>query len=234
MRTRKSGIQDRLNLIFEKNDPNPVLNALLTIGEAISRQGAVIRQAADEQEQIGHLIVMDDAYQDQYLDGIIEEKVYIIEDLLAIAHVICQTDIAYIVTRTKKLIEYVDKEHSYKISLLAGKDDLMKLDPFILASGSGAIQVINAYANYFKHKDEWTDNWNNILTSKDARTRTTVSVLVSAGASEHSSNNFRSIAKQLGNHDFDKTSRYANILNTWREAIRNMIEVELRSAGLIT
>jgi len=194
---QKPKLTERLSLIFDQDDNvNPVTKVIIAIGEAIRQQADTVTQAATEQEQVGNSASLDDFYQYQYLDGIIEEEIYIIEDLLAISYVICQTDIEYVVTHTKKLIEYVKSEHAHTLSLASKKPDLMKLDPFMVNPNTTAIQAINAYANYFKHKDAWTDSWDNILRS-NSQSKDTVSVLVATGAIAQSSYNL-SVTKNRG------------------------------------
>lgn len=233
---RKFGIRNHLETIFENDSINPVTNALLAVGEAISRYADVIGQISNEQEQLQQSRSIDDVFYDQYLDSIVEEKIYLIEDLLAICFVVCQTDIGYVVNRVSRLDEYCKTHYPQGLpSLITTKKELMKRDTNIVIADITAIQIINAYANYFKHKDEWTKPWGNILASpsKDRRTIDTINILQATGATENSTDNFRNIARLLGNSNFSSVSKYINILNDWRRDLRNSIEIDLRSANIL-
>jgi hypothetical protein len=98
-----------------------------------------------------------------------------------------------------------------------------------IAGAYGGVQVVEAFANYFKHSSEWRADWGNPK-GKPAKA---IPVLVACGASQFSTGNFRSGAKAMGNEEFWKVQVFADLLRKWRAALSSLHEAELGRLGLI-
>jgi hypothetical protein len=170
------------------------------------------------------------------LDSVIDEDVYLIEDLLGTAFVVCQTDITYTVSRVTTLHRFCETSKGTTLTTTNSKrDQLLALDQQILSGANlTQIQAIDVFANYFKHKDEWSKSWNDIATSTgNSVAKKTVQSILSVGAEEYSNGNFRELAGKLGNTTYDNMGAFITILQTWKRYIRNLYEVELRQKGLL-
>ena len=91
------------------------------------------------------------------------------------------------------------------------------------------VQAINAFANYFKHHEEWDGPWEQ-LKGKPAGT---VPVLLMTGAKQFSTGNFRTAAERLGTVSYENLEVFAKILRGWGQAVHEQYDVELRERGLL-
>jgi hypothetical protein len=69
------------------------------------------------------------------------------------------------------------------------------------------VQVIDAFANYFKHKAEWAGDWDKLKTLQ----LKTAQIIQAVGASQESTGNLRTGSKVLGNETYTNISTLAII-----------------------
>jgi|GEM_PF-3604901 len=239
MLKRKLSASTFLNLIYDSNYPNPIINALAAVGDAISRYTETTDHASTQQDKISEDESIDAFQEYQCLEGVIEENTYIVEDLLGIAFVVCQTDISFIISQVIHLDAYCRNNHHYKLNFPTGKHGILGKDPKLINSSVTSAQAIDAFANYFKHKDEWTKPWAEILiytgkVTKLLQQKKTVEILQIIGAEEKSNYNFRQCTRALGSINYGDISLYIDILDNLRKAIRTDLETELRAQGIVS
>jgi hypothetical protein len=214
-----------LDAIWDGDEPSQIERVLEPLGKAISESAQRIDEAATHENP-------------DYLESVVEEEIYIIEGLLGTAFVVCQLDITYTVSKVKALHSLCEDSKNIILTTTNGsKEGLLGIDPQIFpGTNLTQVQAIDAFANYFKHKDEWHKSWNAIATStgnEDRLTRRTVQSIITAGAEEYSNGNFRGAAKKLGNIGYDNTEVFITILQTWRQHARVLYEAELGQKGLL-
>ncbi len=89
------------------------------------------------------------------------------------------------------------------------------------------IEVINAYANYFRHRDEW-GSWSSL----DRRAAPTAAILIATGAEETSSANLRHGMAHIGGAT-DRVDRLRVEVSQWSDRLASAYEAEFRSRGLL-
>src|SRR6267143_671924 len=121
----------------------------------------------------------------EWLDIVVDEECAIIEDLIGTAFVVCQTYITGVVSRIVGLHTYHDKNGPNPLVTTSGVKHAPKgISPSILRfgsrkigrSGRTAVELIDAFANYFKHHEEWTGSWSNLKGGSAATARAVMSV----------------------------------------------------------
>ncbi|MCP2519525.1 hypothetical protein NLC26_00340 [Candidatus Aminicenantes bacterium AC-708-M15] len=211
-------IRSKLDQIGRHFNTHRIERALLSLSEAISDCISAINRAEKSGDQ-------------EYLDVVVDEETYYIEEFLGIAFVVCQTDITYVVSKIKSLHKYC--KESVKVELTStdsSKENIMKLgSKFLHQTPYTAVQVIDAFANYFKHREEWNLSWE----SPHKNARKTIKILRAVGASPFSTSNFRMISKKLGNKNFDNLMIFSDIIQDWRKNLHDKYEEELKIKGLL-
>lgn len=207
----------------------PVERILSPIGQAI-------RWAGEEANRAGNAAECVDDVGSDYYSGLVDEECDVIEALIGAAFVVCQPYITRVVSRVLSIQERAGdrvriiqpgKKHEMKDAILRFGDD------FIGDGTYTSLQVIDAYANYFKHHEEWfnvspsTDGhmWKNILRTKD--------VLTSVGANLNSSGILRDGASAFKMAGYWETSRLADALLSWHGFVCLHCRAGLESAKLI-
>jgi len=88
--------------------------------------------------------------------------------------------------------------------------------------------LINAFANYFKHGDEWNGSWSALT----GQSKQTADVISAVGAQEFSTGNLCAGGKALGLAD-DDPGPLAGYVRQWVEAVLSTYEAELKRIKLI-
>jgi hypothetical protein len=172
---------------------------------------------------------------DYHLDEKIDEECDVIEDLLGTAFVVCQTDISSVVSSVKILHSLYKKEHEGEAleTTPDKKREIMAFGSLPVASSEfSEVQVIDAFANYFKHREDeaWViGDWDKL----QGRSFCTVQTIRAVGASWGSTGNLRTGAKVLGNETYTNMSVFVDILQRWRQNLYNGYREELESKNLI-
>jgi hypothetical protein len=88
--------------------------------------------------------------------------------------------------------------------------------------------VINAFANYFKHRDERASSWAKLT----GNSKKTADVITAAGAKQGSSGNLRQALETLGIDYKDPTKLLTEVI-AWEQAIASIYKRELGSLKLL-
>jgi hypothetical protein len=206
----------RLEMAF---DEHTLQEALLPFSHAITKIETAIDKA-----RIDH----DDVYADFFLDDDLD----LMETHLGSAFVTCQVFLTAVVSRVKALHKYTRSQGRPAFSSTTSS----KRD--ILATGSGPvpgstytqIQVIDAFANYFKHRDEWAVNWSTL----DAQSRNTATIITSVGASQGSTGNLRTGAEALGIKFYHNIDACATVIANWKDSLCGSYQRELLASSLVS
>jgi hypothetical protein len=152
----------------------------------------------------------------------------VIEDLHGAAFVISQSSITAIVSRLKAIHQFAQSAGTPIISIPREKKDMLTFKSAVISStGTSQIQAIEAFANYFKHNDEWPSGWVN----PDPRSKPTIDSLHALGFQFYNDSILRN-AMQL----FDSNRNLlalANSVSEWHEAILKELKTEFASSGVI-
>jgi hypothetical protein len=206
--------------LWSPDDTIPRLARVLgPIGEAIRESKQYCDKAADEGDG-------------EWAQIVVDEETEVIEDLLGTAFVICQTYITIAVSNIMKLHGLFQKLEKRALSGLEhSKSGIMGLGAApIGTTGYTDIQVIDAFANYFKHREEWHTDWTKLKTALQRKTR---DIIVAAGASGRSTGNLRIGAETLGNVQYHQVTAFADRIDSWYRALKNACEARLKGENVL-
>ena len=162
-----------------------------------------------------------------------DDELEMIENLLGVAFVACQVYITSIVSMVSKARTKKSTDPRCR-SLTTKKEILQYGNPSVNTTGKTyvtQIQLMDAMANYYKHRDQWELAFKEEFVGKEKynvsywkvekkkNNRSTIKVLKAIGAVPNSSGNFRLAAEILGNEDYDVRS-FVEILEAWGQRIK--------------
>ncbi len=153
------------------------------------------------------------------------------EGFLGLGFVIGQFAINDICQNTSRLVEAARTQFKSFPDVGGGKA-LMTVGaaPFD-GSPYSTIQIINAAANYWKHKAEFLKTWKQYEQEKTQAARTILQVK-SAGAEEYATHNLDTIAQSLGMKSVqDAWAFIAEPIATWHGALVSRLDRELAAVG---
>lgn len=94
-------------------------------------------------------------------------------------------------------------------------------------------QMINAAANYWKHRDEWNQSWAKYK-AEGKQTGKTIEKIEAAGAEESRLHNLREIAKSLGmESDDDSWTFIVAPIQAWYSKLYALFNQELQRHSLL-
>ncbi len=191
-------------------------------------------------ESGGKIDEMTSRFESPLVDSWVDDEVGVIEELLGVAFVACQAFITQIVTHLMRIYKHAEKQGvplmtMGDISLMTPRQKKVAIMRcgYSGEEGYSPIEVINAFANYYKHSDEWGLNgvdWDD-PTGLPAYT---IPVIRFAGAEEGSTGNLRTGAESLGNPEYKDLTVFAAYISTWRKNLLDACRAELISERLIT
>jgi hypothetical protein len=197
-----------------------------------SNVGQIVRVISDETREFKKRCdEMIDNVPKNEEQGIIDEATEYIEDLLGISFVACQSYISFVVSDVCRLHDACKSIASpVDLTTISGrKSDILRTCSPLMKGGYSQVQIVDAFANYYKHKDEWDWDWD----SAPPRSRPTVDVIRSAGASRGCTGNMRAGAEALGNGEYWDTRAIMALLESWGQGLFKAYSEELRSKGLM-
>jgi hypothetical protein len=160
-----------------------------------------------------------------------------IESLVGTAFVVSQTAIAQTVAAVKKLSKHCTKAHNVQLSSPQEKSKLLALDTQTVPGTTfKKIELVDAFANYFKHGDEWKGSWVNAQRfekENGKQSAGTLAKIQALGAEQFSNGNCRRAAQLLGAPSLSDLDYFARIILDWRQEVRAVYEAELHSKGLL-
>jgi hypothetical protein len=163
-----------------------------------------------------------------YAYAVTDDECDHIEDLLGVGFVVGQVAIKSVVTAVNRLDRYNCRISGSHLTATTPQT-VMKHGLPAVAGQHSAIEVMNAAANYFKHREEWVGSWDKLTGQQTS----TASVITSAGAAEGSTGNLRRLAKVLGNAQYARMVGYCDAIERWVEALHASYNAELTQRRLI-
>lgn len=169
---------------------------------------------------------------DEYLEAVVDDECGMAEELIGIAFVVAQVQISEVISNIKKLHGFAQKETPVvTLKTTTGvKEQILQFGDALFKDSYGIskIKVVNAMADYYKHKGE---------PQLDAKTS---SALKAIGCKDIcikdcesiSSGNFRHAMKILG-IEFNSIGKLTKILQEWQDKLYTSYRDELTSVGLI-
>jgi hypothetical protein len=91
------------------------------------------------------------------------------------------------------------------------------------------IQIIDAFANYFKHSDQWPLDWS----KADGQSKDTIEIIQSVGAQPGSSGNMRTGAEALGCPTYNNLDSLLDKITQWRDELVKQYRTELKRFKLL-
>jgi hypothetical protein len=199
-------------------DINSDLDEMLRpIGDAIRSSIETIEEA-DKLEKLERIWTTD-------------EECESIESWLGLAFVAAQTYLTRVISHCRRLHDW--HEHQTKSRVLLGTNGakhgiLAAATPKVRSTSYTAVEAINAFANYFKHRDEWPFDWTQLQGDNEKQTAT---IIKAFGARSGSTGNLRQgYASILGDKiPFNEVARLSGIVRDWARSLKTAYEQELRA-----
>jgi hypothetical protein len=166
---------------------------------------------------------------DDLLDSVAEEESDLLEAIIGTAFVVAQTEIEATVKMVERLHERATTDGHILTSTKIERWEILKVDSPLLVTNYTRVEVINAFANYFKHRDAWHWRWSRL---KKKQEKETAAVIIAAGANEQSSRNLRTALHALGIKATDLKA-LLNEMFSWKKAIRELYRAQLHSLSLL-
>ena len=190
----------------------------------------------------------------------------VIDDLLGVAFVICQLYVNAVIAGLTFLHQYHDRQTELaetrkirqivkilrqrcrparnrfipKLGRLNGeRSKLLQRGSPMIKKGSPytVTTVIEALANYFKHRDEWPNRWNGLqpIQRRTANVLQSVGLLGNVKGDLVITSSFRDVFRQIVDHDdYENIDQLAAILDRWRDALKAEYQEEFKSLGITT
>jgi hypothetical protein len=191
---------------------------LAPLGDAIDQCAETINRASTSKDA-------------QCIEIVNDDETAFIENLLGTAFVVCQTYITCAVSRVISLHKLCQESSGFNLTTTTGtRTSIMQLGSrFLPQSPYTKVEAIDAFANYFKHREQWHGPWEQL---PDPACRT-AQIVTACGALQYSTGNFRTLAGKLGNGTYSNLSAFSKILQSWRQTVYEQYKAELHSKGLI-
>ena len=149
---------------------------------------------------------------DPWGDAVIDDECDLVENLLGAAFIACQTFIAAVVSAAMRLHKHKVKEGSPVSADLAKKATLLRLGTPIDGRGVTDVELLDALANYYKHRSEWRlSDW----AHPSGRKAATIAVIKRAGLDAGTTGNLRVGADVLGNPAYADLQVFHEQLRAW-------------------
>lgn len=158
-----------------------------------------------------------------WADAVIDDGCSLIEDLLGTSFVVLQTYITAVRSAIIDLSQVCEKKFGSPLSFYSGPVSLLKFNGENLYSEPSAVEIINAIANYWKHRDEWGPDWDEL----DERSKKTAKLIQVAGLSCGSTGNLRNAAKYFGVNDLYNLKPIRYKVRSWGQLLLKMSEAEI-------
>lgn len=188
---------------------------------------AIAESIAGSTERIA---VMSKRYGEDAAEMMASEAAVVVEDFLGVAFVAAQTYITAVVSRLIKLHQYSLRWNNAKLTTTSGlKEEIMRYGFRPTQKGPySKVEVMNAFANYYKHRDEWDYEWGSLK----GHQQETATIISSAGAFQSSTCNLRTGAAYLGNLVYANVSAFGKLFSNWRKDLIHDYKTEIRRRGL--
>jgi hypothetical protein len=187
---------------YEREDA--FANVLGALSESLHAACAQ-RARIDETEEGAH-----------YEIGFVETE---IETLIGMAFVACQAYLTAITSDMQRTSKHQLQELFRKSKTDPGVWDILGVGNKVPNTRFTRPQIIHAFANYFKHRDQWSEDWNEKGISKN-----TIDVLREIGATPKSDANLRLGATLIGNASpYVGWRAIHDSINDWKDGIEDQL-----------
>ncbi len=168
---------------------------------------------------------------DEYYNLVVDDECDVTENLLGAAFVSCQAEITSVVSCVIRLHSNAQASGNTLLSSDKTRMGIMALrSPMVGQSGYTMVQVINAFANFFKHYGEWNDSWSKLKRKE----KQTADIVAAVGAQEYSTGPLRAGAHALAlGGDYDKLPLLADGVRDWSSAVQSVYTEELTRLNLL-
>ena len=227
-RATKRHILAAMSILHILNDRRSLERVLEPIGQGIKVSASIIEEAESEEVD------------DRYLDSVISEETWIIENLLGSAFITCQTHMTEVTSAISRLYNLCDYKTRSKFEYISDNNFKVyeKNSPNLSGTCYTKIKAIQIAANYFKHRSEWSidtseqGKWEVCGVGK--KTIEAMNNLVDTiGVSSGSTGNLRELSRVLGNAEFSDTGVFIDIIIDWQSSLEASIRGELNKAGIL-
>lgn len=204
-----------LQYLKEDHDAEPFERVAENLGRCIANSNTEVERA----NQTGD---------GMYAEDVAASELEVIESLLGTAFVLYQTYITGVVSIASKFHERA-KTAQKTLAAPNGR-------PAVLTHGQATVagtaytlpQAIDAFANFFKHRDEWPANW----AQASGQSAKTIAVISAFGLTSTALGNLVAAATSVGVSDLEKIEILMPPLKAWRLSVVNAFEVALKAAGV--
>lgn len=162
------------------------------------------------------------------MDALVDYECEGIEGLLGMSFIACQLDITSVVSRCQ-MFHGLAPELGPKPT----KQDLMDVcRETVTGSAFSKVTGINAFANYFKHEDEWPVDWSKINPKSPAAE--TARIVVALGAVPASSGNMRTgFERIVGHTEYEQVGKLGNVIRKWESEVKGEYKEKLKKKKLL-
>jgi len=165
----------------------------------------------------------------EYIAEVYAEENMVIEDLLGCAFVACQSYITRVVSRIQWLHQRLEHDGSCLTTTKGTRSALLKAHSAIVPGTCFThVEVVNAFANYYKHHEQWAAKWDRELSQKRSISRETINVIRASVAAEDLPHNCRKGLIALGIDRVFDVYTMADILMRWHTDLADAYRKELR------
>jgi hypothetical protein len=151
-------------------------------------------------------------------EAVIEDESDRLENLLGLSLVACQLSITGVISLIKKMHDVFEKQTGFPIRLGCQRRELLQRhNQLISGTTYSSLTAVDAFANYFKHRDEWSHDWSNL----NKNSIFTAGVIRALGAQPHSDENLRKGYQAIfGDDNYTGVGRFAKLLQDWTRGLK--------------
>lgn len=193
----------------------PYKRVLKEIGVAISKSNI-------ELEQIKKTNDFPEEYK-EYWESIAEDEYLVIEHLLGTAFVLCQGYITKVVSKIRKYHNLAEHKGAKLTTTDGKKKSILKFD--YNKTNFSPAQLIDGFANYFKHQDEWPRNWEKLINNSQKDTAEVIKQALRKPYNE--TNIILDGSYYLGNTEYNNPLVFFDELEQWHLSLASAYDKEL-------
>lgn len=179
---------------------------LTPLGEAIKAGGNTLDRISETDDP-------------EWVESVVADETAVVEDLLGASFVVCQTFITTVVSRVYRAHDiHMNQGNGQPLQTTTrNKTSILRFGcPTVRETGYTAVEILDGFANYWKHREEWTRG---VWGDPSGAQLGTIRVIRAAGAEEGSNGNLRRGSELLGNTTYSDVQMFSNVLGTWSRAL---------------
>jgi hypothetical protein len=166
---------------------------------------------------------------EEYIDSTTESETLVVEAIIGTAFVLAQTEIESTAKMVKQLHDRAAKDGHTLTSTKPERWEVLKAhSPRLAGTNYTRVEVINSFANYFKHRDAWNAMWKHLKADEQR----TVDVISAAGAQPLSTANLRTGLTTLG-INYTEVEKVLDEMLAWKSSVIAAYRSELQSKGIL-